>query len=151
MLTRCSYRYDDFSLGEIQLGLQMTKGQVQLEVHMASNLPTAATGQPPDTYVKTYLKDGERRLLKKKTKVARHSCDPTFDQTIKYPAQEVLGRTLLVMVWERSKVFEHNQGIGVAEINLTKLDLKTQTTGWYRLLPITSIDRIDSDSGESMR
>lgn len=38
----------------------------------------------PDTYVKCYLRDGERWLLKKKTKVVRHSEEPQYNQTLKY-------------------------------------------------------------------
>ena len=55
------------------------------------------------------------------------------------------------MVWEKSKGFEHNQGLGVAEINLSKLELSKSVTGWYRLLPVSSIERVyeDTDSGES--
>ena len=50
------------------------------------------------------------------------------------------------MVWEKSWAFEHNQGIGAAEINLSKLDLSKPVTGWYRLLPVTSIQRVFDDS-----
>lgn len=50
---------------------------------------------PPDTYVKCYLRDGERWLQKKKTRVYRHSCEPQFRQTLKYQACDVLGRSLV--------------------------------------------------------
>lgn len=39
---------------------------------------------PPDTYVKCYIKDGERLRHKKKTRVVRHSAEPFYKQTIKY-------------------------------------------------------------------
>lgn len=47
-----------------------------------------------DTYVKTYLRDGERWLQKRKTRVVRHSVEPDFRQTLRYSACDVLGRTL---------------------------------------------------------
>lgn len=39
---------------------------------------------PPDTYVKCYVKDGERLRHKKKTRVVRHSSEPIYKQTLKY-------------------------------------------------------------------
>lgn len=47
-----------------------------------------------DTYVKTYLRDGERWLQKRKTRVVRHTNEPDFRQTLRYSACDVLGRTL---------------------------------------------------------
>nr|XP_045586214.1 regulating synaptic membrane exocytosis protein 1-like [Procambarus clarkii] len=143
---------DDFTLGEIHLELTLTKGQLEVEVSCARGLPTAASGQEPDTYVKTYLKEGDRRLQKRKTKVTRHSREPRYHQKLRYAAHDALGRTLLVMVWERQRGFEHNIGIGVAEISLSKLERGEQSlNGWYRLLPVSSVVRVDSDSGDSVR
>ena len=105
-----------------------------------------------DTYVKTYLKEGDRRIQKRKTRVARHSQEPKYNQTLRYAASDALGRSLLVMVWERQRGFEHNIGMGVAEINLSKLERGHKTQhGWYRLLPVSSVVRVDSDSGDSVR
>ncbi|XP_071530366.1 uncharacterized protein Fife isoform X2 [Panulirus ornatus] len=143
---------DDFTLGEIHLALTLTKGQLEVEVSNARGLPTAASGQEPDTYVKTYLKDGDRRFQKRKTRVTRHSQEPRYDQTLRYAAHDALGRSLLVMVWERQRGFEHNIGIGVAEISLAKIEHSQQSLiGWYRLLPVSSVMRVDSDSGDSVR
>ncbi|XP_045127944.1 protein piccolo-like isoform X5 [Portunus trituberculatus] len=143
---------DDFTLGEIYLSLTLTKGQLEVEVSHARGLPSAASGQEPDTYVKTYLKDGDRRLQKRKTRVTRHSQEPQYNQTLRYAASDALGRSLLVMVWERQRGFEHNIGMGVAEINLSKLEQGHKTQhGWYRLLPVSSVVRVDSDSGDSVR
>ncbi|KAG7155659.1 Regulating synaptic membrane exocytosis protein 2-like 2 [Homarus americanus] len=143
---------NDFTLGEIHLVLTLTKGHLQVEVSSARGLPTAASGQDPDTYVKTYLREGNRRLQKRKTRVTRHSREPQYQQSLRYAAQDVLGRTLLVMVWERQRGFEHNIGMGVAEISLTKLEQGQQSlSGWYRLLPASSVIRVDSDSGDSVR
>ncbi|KAK3856237.1 hypothetical protein Pcinc_037421 [Petrolisthes cinctipes] len=143
---------DDFTLGEIHLELTLTKGQLEVVVSSARGLPSAASGQDPDTYVKTYLKEGERRIHKRKTRVTKHSRRPKFNQTLRYGAQDALGRSLLVMVWERQRGFEHNQGIGVAEISLAKLEQgQRPLVGWYRLLPVSSVMRVDSDSGDSTR
>ncbi|XP_063920255.1 regulating synaptic membrane exocytosis protein 1 isoform X3 [Zophobas morio] len=129
---------------ELKLGLLMTKGQLEVEVVCARHIAPRET--PPDTYVKCYLRDGERWLQKKKTRVVRHSCEPLFRQTLKYQACDVLGRSLVVMLWERQGGFEHNQGLGGAEVALDSLTLTHLTTGWYPLFPIHSLGSDSNDS-----
>jgi len=99
-----------------------------------------------DTYVKTYLRDGDRWLQKRKTRVVRHSSDPEYRQTLRYSACDVLGRSLLVMLWERQKGFEHNQGLGGAEVALDKIQLTHLTLGWYPLFPLHSLGSDSNDS-----
>ncbi|XP_050312016.1 regulating synaptic membrane exocytosis protein 1 isoform X2 [Anthonomus grandis grandis] len=129
---------------EIKLGLLMTKGQLEVEVVCARHIPNKIS--PPDTYVKCYLREGERWLQKKKTRVSRHSCEPQFRQTLKYQACDVLGRSLVVMLWERQSGFEHNQGLGGAEISLDSLTLTHLVVGWYPLFPINSLGSDSNDS-----
>ncbi|XP_076262722.1 regulating synaptic membrane exocytosis protein fife isoform X2 [Rhynchophorus ferrugineus] len=129
---------------EIKLGLLMTKGQLEVEVVCARHIAQKDT--PPDTYVKCYLRDGDRWLQKKKTRVCRHSCEPQFRQTLKYQACDVLGRSLVVMLWERQGGFEHNQGLGGAEVALDSLTLTHLNVGWYPLFPIHSLGSDSNDS-----
>ncbi|XP_031346559.1 regulating synaptic membrane exocytosis protein 1 isoform X2 [Photinus pyralis] len=129
---------------ELKLGLQMTKGQLEVEVLCARHIPSKVA--PPDTYVKCYLRDGERWLQKKKTRVVKHTCEPHFKQTLKYQACDVLGRSLVVMLWERQGGFEHNLGLGGAEVALDLLTLTSITTGWYPLFPIHSLGSDSNDS-----
>lgn len=129
---------------ELKLGLLMTKGQLEVEVVCARHI--ASKDAPPDTYVKCYLRDGDRWLQKKKTRVVRHSCEPQFRQTLKYQACDVLGRSLVVMLWERQGGFEHNQGLGGAEVALDSLTLTHLVTGWYPLFPIHSLGSDSNDS-----
>lgn len=90
----------------------------------------------PDTYVKIYLKDKRRHLHKKKTRVVNCSCDPQYKQTIKYDAAMIYGRTLLVMVWEKQKGFDHNVPLGAVEIQVNQLELHKLTIGWYKLFGV---------------
>ncbi|CAH1169576.1 unnamed protein product [Phaedon cochleariae] len=129
---------------EIKLGLFMTKGQLEVEVVCVRHIPPRET--PPDTYVKCYLRDGDRWLQKKKTRVVKHSCEPQFRQTLKYQACDVLGRSLVVMLWERQGGFEHNQGLGGAEVGLDSIELTHLCTGWYPLFPIHSLGSDSNDS-----
>ncbi|XP_077547328.1 regulating synaptic membrane exocytosis protein fife [Haemaphysalis longicornis] len=126
-------RRDLARLGELKLGFIMTKGQLEVEVVSARGLPLGSGGTPPDTYVKTYLKEGDRQMQKRKTRVVRHSCEPQYRQTLKYTAADVLGRSLLVTVWERARGFDHNQPLGAALVQLDRLELSRLTLAWYAL------------------
>ncbi|XP_049861696.1 regulating synaptic membrane exocytosis protein 1-like [Schistocerca gregaria] len=140
------YRLTSARYGEVHLGLLMTKGQLEVEVVSARNFCSEDRENPPDTYVKTYLRDGERWLQKRKTRVVRHSLEPQFRQTLRYSACDVLGRGLLVMLWERQPGFEHNVGRGGAEVALDKLTLTQPTHAWYPLFPLHSLGSDSNDS-----
>ncbi|XP_068081190.1 regulating synaptic membrane exocytosis protein 2 [Anabrus simplex] len=140
------YRLSSGRHGEVYLGLLMTKGQLEVEVMTARNIACEERETSPDTYVKTYLRDGDRWLQKRKTRVIRHCFEPQFNQTLRYSACDVLGRTLLVMLWEYQKGFEHNQGLGGAEVALDKLQLTQHTSGWYPLFPMHSLGSDSNDS-----
>lgn len=64
------YRMSAGRHGELKLGLQMSKGQLEVDVVCARNLGARYVDNPPDTYVKCYLRDGERWLQKRKTRVS---------------------------------------------------------------------------------
>lgn len=55
-----------------------------LQVIKARNIVPVDCETPPDTYVKCYLKDGDRLRHKKKTRVVRHAAEPIYKQTLKY-------------------------------------------------------------------
>ncbi|XP_023288605.1 regulating synaptic membrane exocytosis protein 1 [Orussus abietinus] len=124
--------------GEIQLGFSFDKGTLEVEVICARGI-CPGEREKPDTYVKTYLLDGERWLLKRKTRVYRQSTEPQYRQTIKYGRCDAFGRNLLVMLWERNLGFESNQGLGGAEIDLGLLPQSRHTVGWYPLFPIHAL------------
>ncbi|KAJ0178364.1 hypothetical protein K1T71_006187 [Dendrolimus kikuchii] len=122
---------------EINISIIMIKGQLELEVSHARRV-YGVNGEVPDSYVKCYLRDGDKWLHKRKTRVIRRTTEPHFKQTLKYQANEALGRTLVVMLWQRCGGFEHNLALGGAEICLDKLTLPQRTYGWYPLFPATS-------------
>ncbi|XP_014243367.1 regulating synaptic membrane exocytosis protein 1 isoform X2 [Cimex lectularius] len=127
---------------EIKLSLLMTKGQLEVEVIGARGIK----GEPPDTYVKMYLREGDRWLQKRKTKVVRRSNEPQFRQTLRYAACDIESRSLVVMLWEHQKGFEHNLGLGGAELCLSQLPLTQLTIGWYPLFPIHTLGSDSNDS-----
>ncbi|XP_053606180.1 regulating synaptic membrane exocytosis protein 1 isoform X2 [Plodia interpunctella] len=128
---------------EINISIIMIKGQLELEVSHARRV-YGVNGEVPDSYVKCYLRDGDKWLHKRKTRVVRRTTEPKFKQTLKYQASEALGRTLVVMLWQRCGGFEHNLALGGAEICLDKLTLPQRTYGWYPLFPATSLGADES-------
>ncbi|XP_049874098.1 regulating synaptic membrane exocytosis protein 1 isoform X2 [Pectinophora gossypiella] len=128
---------------EINLSIIMIKGQLELEVSHARRV-YGVNGEVPDSYVKCYMRDGDKWLHKRKTRVVRRTTEPHFKQTLKYQASDALGRTLVVMLWQRCGGFEHNLALGGAEICLDKLTLPQRTYGWYPLFPATSFAGADS-------
>ncbi|KAI1295386.1 Regulating synaptic membrane exocytosis protein 2 [Halotydeus destructor] len=127
--------YNDCSVvGELKLGLIMTKVLLEIEVIGAKGLPLNSMGQPPDTYVKTYLKEPRKPPLhKQKTSVIYGSRSPQYKQTITYDAHHVTGKKLLVMVWEKKQRINLNNLIGGVDIEVNKLQLYKLTIGWYKL------------------
>ncbi|XP_058793758.1 regulating synaptic membrane exocytosis protein 1 isoform X2 [Phymastichus coffea] len=131
--------------GKVQLTIYLSKGNLEVEVISAKDICSLET-EEPDTYIKMYLRGEDRWLHKRKTRVVRHSRNPQFRQTLKYPSCDALGRNLLVMLWEKKQGFESNQGLGGAEIQLDALALTRLTIGWYHLFPIHTLGTQNADS-----
>lgn len=92
-----------------------------------------------DTYVKTYVHDKGRQLHKRKTRVILTDKNPQYRQTLKYDANILFDRTLLVSVWEKQKrTFDSNVPIGAMEINVNQLELHKLTIRWYKLRSFNS-------------
>ena len=82
------------------------KGYLELHVLAARNIPNNPGGLP-DTYVKTYLKEGERRFLKKKSRLVVANRDPFFKHRVKYLASD-LPRRLIVLNHHNQNEKEHD-------------------------------------------
>ncbi|KAH8251061.1 hypothetical protein KR026_008483, partial [Drosophila bipectinata] len=140
------YRLTTARYGELKMGFVKIKGNVEVELICARNIVNEDCETPPDTYVKCYIKDGDRLRHKKKTRVVRHSAEPFYRQTIKYQSSDVFGRNIVIMVWQRCVGFEHNQGLGGTEVNLDKVNIGQHINGWYPLFPMHSYGGSDSDN-----
>lgn len=51
-------------------------------MHHARSLPLKTNGEEPNTYVKVYLKPDRHKSTKRKTKVVRKNCYPSFMETV---------------------------------------------------------------------
>lgn len=90
-----------------------------------------------DTYVKTYLREGNRKTNKKKSRIVNSCCEPHFRQTLKYDATLIRGRSLLVVVCEKNKAFEKNTPIGAVDVKINQLELHKLTISWYKLYALS--------------
>ena len=73
----------------------INQGYLELHVLAARNIPNNPGGLP-DTYVKTYLKEGERRFLKKKSRLVVANRDPFFKHRVKYLASDLPRRYIFL-------------------------------------------------------
>lgn len=66
------------------------RGALSVMIQHARSLPIVANGQEPSTYVKVYLQPDPTKATKRKTKVVRRSCHPSFMEMVSL-------KTLLIM------------------------------------------------------
>ncbi|KAL7734847.1 hypothetical protein ACLKA6_011126 [Drosophila palustris] len=121
-------------IGQIRLSLQYQRGVLTVMIHHAKGLPMLQGGQEPNTYVKCYLKPDPSKVTKRKTKVVRKTCVPSFMETLEYrmPLEVVQQRRLQVTVWSHDTLQE-NELLGGFELDLSKHDLRQELVDWHRL------------------
>lgn len=69
--------------GQLKLSMQYSRGVFHVMVHHARNLPLVGNLQEPSTYVKVYLLPDPSKTTKRKTKVVKRNCHPTFMEMVK--------------------------------------------------------------------
>ncbi|XP_033859597.1 regulating synaptic membrane exocytosis protein 1-like isoform X39 [Acipenser ruthenus] len=127
------------AMGDIQIGMMDKKGQLEVEVIRARGL-TAKPGSKnlPAPYVKVYMLENGACIAKKKTKIARKTLDPLYQQSLLFE-ESPQGKVLQVIVWGDYGRMDHKCFMGVAQILLEELDLTSMVIGWYKLFPPSSL------------
>ncbi|XP_043915903.1 regulating synaptic membrane exocytosis protein 3 [Protopterus annectens] len=126
-------------MGDIHLGMIDRSGQLEVEVVQARGLtPKPGSRSIPATYIKVYLLENGACLAKKKTKVAKKTLDPLYQQALLFD-ESPQGKVLQVIVWGDYGRMDHKCFMGMAQILLEELDLTTMVTGWYKLFPTSSL------------
>lgn len=74
---------DNVQNGQIKLSLHYARGTLSVMVCHARGLPKVANAQEPNTYVKVYLKPDPPKATKRKTKVVKKNCHPSFMEMVK--------------------------------------------------------------------
>lgn len=73
---------DNIQNGQIKLSLHYARGTLSVMVYHARGLPKMANAQEPNTYVKVYLKPDPTKATKRKTKVVKKNCHPSFMEMV---------------------------------------------------------------------
>uniref|UniRef100_A0A7N6BDH5 Regulating synaptic membrane exocytosis 1a n=1 Tax=Anabas testudineus TaxID=64144 RepID=A0A7N6BDH5_ANATE len=127
------------AMGDVQIGLMDKKGQLEVEVIRARGLtPKPGSKSLPAPYVKVYLLDNGNCKAKKKTKIARKTLEPLYQQHLLFD-ESPQGKVLQVIVWGDYGRLDHKCFMGVAQILLEELDLSSTVIGWYKLFPPSSL------------
>ncbi|XP_051753533.1 regulating synaptic membrane exocytosis protein 1 isoform X9 [Ctenopharyngodon idella] len=127
------------AIGDIQIGMVNKKGQLEVEVIRARGLiQKPGSKSLPAPYVKVYLLHNGAYVAKKKTKIARKTLDPLYQQALQFE-ESPQGKVLQVIVWGDYGRMDHKSFMGVAQILLEELDLSSNVIGWYKLFPPSSL------------
>ncbi|XP_069035875.1 regulating synaptic membrane exocytosis protein 1 isoform X38 [Lepisosteus oculatus] len=127
------------AMGDIQIGMMDKKGQLEVEVIRARGLtPKPGSKSLPAPYVKVYLLENGACIAKKKTKIARKTLDPLYQQSLLFE-ESPQGKVLQVIVWGDYGRMDHKCFMGVAQILLEELELSSTVIGWYKLFPPSSL------------
>ncbi|XP_072007491.1 regulating synaptic membrane exocytosis protein 2 isoform X42 [Engystomops pustulosus] len=127
------------SMGDIQVGMMDKKGQLEVEVIRARGLVVKPGSKTlPAPYVKVYLMENGVCIAKKKTKVARKTLEPLYQQLLSFE-ESPQGKVLQIIVWGDYGRMDHKSFMGVAQILLDELDLSNMVIGWFKLFPPSSL------------
>ncbi|XP_027453255.1 regulating synaptic membrane exocytosis protein 2 isoform X23 [Zalophus californianus] len=127
------------AMGDIQVGMMDKKGQLEVEIIRARGLVVKPGSKTlPAPYVKVYLLDNGVCVAKKKTKVARKTLEPLYQQLLSFE-ESPHGKVLQIIVWGDYGRMDHKSFMGVAQILLDELELSNMVIGWFKLFPPSSL------------
>ncbi|EPQ19636.1 Phosphatidylinositol-4-phosphate 3-kinase C2 domain-containing subunit beta [Myotis brandtii] len=121
--------------GEVKLSISYKNNKLFIMVMHIRGLQVLQDGNDPDPYVKIYLLPDPQKTTKKKTKVARKTCNPTYNEMLVYdgiPKGDLQQRELQLSVLSEQGFWE-NVLLGEVHIRLRELDLAQEKTGWFAL------------------
>uniref|UniRef100_A0A8D2L0I6 Phosphatidylinositol-4-phosphate 3-kinase catalytic subunit type 2 beta n=1 Tax=Varanus komodoensis TaxID=61221 RepID=A0A8D2L0I6_VARKO len=119
--------------GEVKLSISYKNNKLFIMVMHIRGL--VGDGSDPDPYVKIYLLPDPQKTTKRKTKVARKTCNPTYNEMLVYdgiPKGDLHQRELHLSVLSEEGFWE-NILLGEVIIRLRDLDLTQEKMGWFEL------------------
>ncbi|XP_077404502.1 regulating synaptic membrane exocytosis protein 2-like isoform X2 [Vanacampus margaritifer] len=127
------------AMGDIQIGMVYRKERLDVEVIRARGLVgKQGNKNTPAAYVKVYLMDNGKCLLKRRTRLARKTLDPLYQQQLQFE-ENPEGKVLQIIVWGDYGKMDHKSFMGAAQVLLDDLDLSIMVIGWFKLFPATSL------------
>ena len=123
--------------GQVKLLIRHEREALRVMVMHVKELSPRNTTTLADPYVKLYLLPDPTKATKLKTKIARKTLNPTFNETLLYSMSEseVRQRCLQVTVLDHDYVGE-NEFLGGVLIDLSQAELKKSVARWYALTDI---------------
>ncbi|XP_019369481.1 PREDICTED: phosphatidylinositol 4-phosphate 3-kinase C2 domain-containing subunit beta isoform X2 [Gavialis gangeticus] len=121
--------------GEVKLSISYKNNKLFIMVMHIRGLQPIQDGNDPDPYVKIYLLPDPQKTTKRKTKVARKTCNPTYNEMLVYdgiPKGDLQQRELRLSVLSEEGFWE-NILLGEVSIKLRDLDLTQEKMGWFAL------------------
>ncbi|XP_041051192.1 phosphatidylinositol 4-phosphate 3-kinase C2 domain-containing subunit beta [Carcharodon carcharias] len=120
--------------GEVKLSISYKNDKLFIMVMHIRGL-VLQDGTDPDPYVKIYLLPDPQKTSKRKTKVARKTCNPTYNEMLVYdgiPKGDVQQRVIHLRVLSE-EAFRENIMLGEVYIKLKDFNLNQKIVGWYHL------------------
>ncbi|XP_071972761.1 phosphatidylinositol 4-phosphate 3-kinase C2 domain-containing subunit alpha [Engystomops pustulosus] len=123
--------------GEVKLSISYRNGTLFIMVMHIKDLVTEDSADP-NPYVKTYLLPDPHKTSKRKTKIARKTCNPTFNEMLVYSgySKETLRQRELQLSVLSAESLRENFFLGGLTLALKDFDLKTETVNWYKLTEV---------------
>nr|XP_054601016.1 regulating synaptic membrane exocytosis protein 2 isoform X9 [Nothobranchius furzeri] len=126
-------------MGDIQIGMVYRKERLDVEVIRARGLVgKQGNKNTPAPYVKVYLMANGKCVLKRRTRLARKTLDPLYQQQLQFE-ENPEGKVLQIIVWGDYGRMDHKSFMGAAQILLDDLDLSNMVIGWFKLFLATSL------------
>uniref|UniRef100_A0A7N8X4R9 Phosphatidylinositol-4-phosphate 3-kinase, catalytic subunit type 2 beta n=1 Tax=Mastacembelus armatus TaxID=205130 RepID=A0A7N8X4R9_9TELE len=129
-------------LGEVKLSISYKNDKLFIMVMHIRGLvsPTRRDGTDPDPYVKLYLLPDPQKTSKRKTKAARRTCNPTYNEMLVYeriPRGDLDQRVIHLRVLGDGAFWE-NTVLGETFIPLKRLVPGQHWVDWHQLGPPSS-------------
>uniref|UniRef100_A0AAY4E0J4 Phosphatidylinositol-4-phosphate 3-kinase n=1 Tax=Denticeps clupeoides TaxID=299321 RepID=A0AAY4E0J4_9TELE len=122
-------------VGEVKLSISYKSDKLFIMVMHIRGLVSLMDGTDPDPYVKLYLLPDPQKMSKRKTKAARRTCNPTYNEMLVYdkiPLGDLQQRVIHLRVLSEGAFWE-NTLLGEAFIPLKTLNPGHRWVDWHQL------------------
>ena len=120
--------------GEVKVSISFSAYQLNIMIMHAKNLLPKSAGGLSDPYVKIYLTPDPNKTTKRKTKIARRTLNPTYNETFVWliSEEELRQREIRITVWDYD-VLTENELMGGVLIDPSDCDFNKEFVGWFTL------------------
>jgi len=126
----------DTVAGKIKVELSYSHQNLSILVRHVKDLVPREGVESADPYVKLYLLPDTEKVTKKKTKVARKTLHPTYNEIFSYkvPKGDLACRSLQLSVWDASHLLtKHCLAVTAIELGMLQSELANGIIEWFEL------------------